>query len=51
MPTPTQTDPAEGPREDGPPDAAQGDAQGVSSTDPAEGEDDLPAPGPGSPRG
>jgi hypothetical protein len=44
---PTQPEPAEGPSEDEP---AAGKGEGISAPDPAEGSDDAPAGGDGSPR-
>lgn len=45
---PQQTEPAEGPREDEPA-ADPAGGHGISSTEPAEGGDDVPAGGSGSP--
>ncbi|SFR83984.1 hypothetical protein SAMN05192580_1077 [Sphingomonas jatrophae] len=50
MPAPTQPDQAEGERNDEPrPD--KGSNQGVSTEEPAEGGDDVPAGAAGAPRG
>jgi hypothetical protein len=48
----TQPEPAEGPRDDdASPKTTKGGGQGVSTQEPAEGADDIPAGTEGSPRG
>ncbi len=51
MPAPTQPEPAEGAPTDDRERPATGHGQGVSSEAPAEGADDIAAPGDGSPAG